>query len=248
VVSDISFGLIGANGASAVGNVGASISNALLGNIGAGSLGALTPSIANALSGVAAAGQVGTVSTGSDTTIALTGVSATGQAGIVAPSTALLLTGASGTAQAGNVGRSVTVGLSGVGASGQVGDLSAGAVSGGGGGYDYPIRKRHVVRVGKRLLEFSSETEAANFLALQEDRKDHNAPAEPVKQQDPPEPIAAPQPSISVPISQLKRMAADHQALDLFKAQIKAMEYAAIMRMYEDWQDEEDVELLLMAL
>jgi hypothetical protein len=116
--------------------------------------------------------------------------------------------------------------------------VQSGAV--GGGGYDDKLKRRYVVKVGNKLIEFKTRAGVENFL------------------QEPPEvPQTAPQPAkvppkkavkAEVPIAEIKRLAPDAKALETFNAQLQQMQFDAILKAYEQWQDDEDVEMLLMSI
>lgn len=109
----------------------------------------------------------------------------------------------------------------------------------GGGGYedDKPKRKkRYVVEVDGKLVAFSSRQMALQALNAGDDAQ----PAQPPKK--------AAQPLFSVSLDDVRKLAAEREALAQFQAQIEKMRYDALLKMYEDWQDEQDIEDLLMAL
>lgn len=95
--------LTGVAGTSAVGTVVPNTSKALTGNAGTSAVGSVTPSTAVALTGVAGTAAAGNVSTGSDVVVGLTGVGATAAVGTLAPSTSVALTGNAGTGQIGTL-------------------------------------------------------------------------------------------------------------------------------------------------
>ena len=96
-----------------------------------------------------------------------------------------------------------------------------------GGGYDdeKPKKKRFVVKVGNKLVEYGSATAALKAL-------DSN----------PPPPIA------EVPIRAIKAQArvfkAEQKIQDLFSQQ----DFAAMFDLYQQMQEEDDVETLLMLM
>jgi hypothetical protein len=118
-------------------------------------------------------------------------------------------------------------------------DASSGAATVGGGGYDddKPKRKkRYVVEVDGKLVAFSSRQMALQALNAGDE-------AQPAQQ-----PKKAAQPLFSVSLDDVRKLAAEREALAQFQAQVDRMRYDALLKMYEDWQDEQDIEDLLMAL
>ena len=95
------------------------------------------------------------------------------------------------------------------------------------GGYG---SKRYIVRVGKKLVEFASEAEAAAALDAQQPEQ---VKAVAVK---------------SVDMKAVKKLAQDRLALDVFQQQLQQMQLEALMRSYEAWQDDQDIEDLVALL
>jgi len=129
----------------------------------------------------------------------------------------------------------------------------SGAASTGGGSYDEPRpkRRRHIIEVDGRLLEFGSKAAAIRYLdSIKPDIADKpdDAPddIQPVISNKPKKPLPAPK--LDIPLAQIEVSAPNTKALEQFKAQLRALEYQAILKAYEDWQDEQDIEILLMAM
>ena len=96
------------------------------------------------------------------------------------------------------------------------------------GGYDdKPKRKRYVVKIDGSLVQFSSKAMAIEAL-------------ERTTEQPEVKPIA------TVPIQAIKELAIERQADDVFQKHLDAMKYLALLALYEQWQDEQDIEDLLM--
>lgn len=98
--------------------------------------------------------------------------------------------------------------------------------------------KRYVVEVDGKLVAFSSRAEAISAIkepeaAQEEVQKPAEAPAKPL---------------FSVSLEDVRQLAAERQALERFQAQLEAMRYEALLRMYEEMLDEQDIEDLLMIL
>jgi hypothetical protein len=120
-------------------------------------------------------------------------------------------------------------------------DVSNGTdgIQSGGGGYDDDKpkkKKRYVVEVDGKIQVFASAQSANNALER----------AKPEEAQ--PKKVRKPVPVKTVKVDDLKDMAREREALDLVNQQLAQMQYEKLLRMYEDWQDEEDIEALLMAI
>jgi hypothetical protein len=63
-----------------------------------------------------------------------------------------------------------------------------------------------------------------------------------------PKKVRKPVPVKTIKVDDLKDMAREREALDLVNQQLAQMQYEKLLRLYEDWQDEEDIEALLMAI
>ena len=93
------------------------------------------------------------------------------------------------------------------------------AVEGGAG--EYPKKKKYVVKVGDKLVQFSDIRMAMEL---------------------------ANEPELEVPIKALKAKAKVHKVEAVVKEVLKQKDYAQALKLYEDMQDEEDVEMLLLSL
>ena len=96
------------------------------------------------------------------------------------------------------------------------------------GGYDSKRKKRFVVKVGNRLVEYGSAQAAAKALDQTE--------------------AEVPQPIAEVPIRTIKAQAkvfkAEKKVQDLFTQQ----DFAAMLDLYQQMQEEDDAEALLMLM
>lgn len=129
----------------------------------------------------------------------------------------------------------------------------SGAANTGGGSYDEPRpkRRRHIIEVDGRLLEFGSKAAAIRYLDnikpdIADKPDDTPDDIQPVVSNKPKKPLPAPK--LDIPLAQIEVSAPNTKALEQFKAQLRALEYQAILKAYEDWQDEQDIEILLMAM
>jgi len=113
----------------------------------------------------------------------------------------------------------------------------------GGGSSTSGARKRYIQRVGNRLVTFSSAAAAIEALEAETARKATTQPVEVEELADEPLPEA-------VPVAQIKRAAKawgeEKKVLALFR-QRDFGEILALYRVMQQWQDEEDLEVLLMA-
>ena len=101
------------------------------------------------------------------------------------------------------------------------------------GGYDdKPRKKRYVVKVDDQLIVFTSKQAALQALDL--DKTDQT--------------VEVQKPLITVPLENVKALASEREALALFKKRLDLMQYEALLKKYEQWQDEDDIEMLMMAL
>jgi hypothetical protein len=109
----------------------------------------------------------------------------------------------------------------------------------------YKPKKRHVVNLDGNLLIFSSKQDALSYLNSQVDVKvsvkQENALAS-VKTA----PTVIPSVKEQVSLSDIRKMAEDRQALQQFNNQLRRMQYDALIKAYEEWIDEDEIELLLM--
>jgi len=114
----------------------------------------------------------------------------------------------------------------------------------GGGSSTSEARKRYIQRVGNRLVTFSSAAAAIEALEAETARKATTQPVEIEAPADEPLPEA-------VPVAQIKRAAKawgeEKKVLALFR-QRDFGEILALYRVMQQWQDEEDTEVLLMAI
>lgn len=104
------------------------------------------------------------------------------------------------------------------------------------GWYDAkPIRrkKRYVVKINGSLVQFSSKALAIEAL-------------EALDALDKPIDTAQITPVNSVPIEVIRELAIERQADDVFQKHLDAMKYKALLALYEQWKDDQDVEDLLM--
>ena len=101
-------------------------------------------------------------------------------------------------------------------------------------------RKNYVIEIDGSLYQYSSKAKAIQ--ALEQARKpDVIAPSE-LKPA-----VIAPKPLAVVPITAIKEMATDRQADKVFENHLHAQNYTLLLSLYEQWQDDQDIELLLMA-
>ena len=196
-----------------------------------------------AVSGKSAAVAFNRKLSGSAGSYTVTGVSA--NATYAADPVAYTLSGLSGsysvTGQAANAvyasgSGSVAYALSGLSGSYLIAGNDAVAVWSGasvGGGYDDKKKKKYVVRVGDKLMVFSREADALNALPKKNipQKKGNVVPEE------------------QVALPEIKAIAQSFKALPDYGAMLRARQYEQLINFYEtlQQQDEEDVELLLMA-
>lgn len=114
-VTDLTTGLSGNAGTSAIGSLAQSRGVATSGNAATASLGSLSPSLSFTLAGNAATSAIGTltVSVSGPVTLELTGVGATGAVGALTPSVGLAASGNSTSTSIGSMAVSITTGVSG---------------------------------------------------------------------------------------------------------------------------------------
>lgn len=105
------------------------------------------------------------------------------------------------------------------------------------GGYGDTRKKRYVVEVNGRLVEFSDANAATQALNVTAPVAAQKAA---VKRKAKPA-----QPLFSVSLEDVRKLAAEREALDVYKAQLAQMQYESLLRQYEVWQDEQDIEDLL---
>lgn len=108
-------------------------------------------------------------------------------------------------------------------------------------------KQRYVVKVGNKLHEFGTAQEATDAMEVDARLKRKNAAAE-IK---PVDEVAAPKPVAEVSIAEVKTLAKTYQAENRIQDLFKQQDYSQMLRVYEalrQQQDDEDVELLLMAL
>ena len=125
-------------------------------------------------------------------------------------------------------------------------DLSwSGEKKGGGYDYDKPKKKRFVVEKGGKLHVYSSSRAAINALDGG-DKSQAETVGSSVAPKAQTETVSAPDQSVD--LSAIEALARDRQALEHYKAQLAQMQYEALLRLYEDWQEEQDIEDLLAIL
>lgn len=107
-----------------------------------------------------------------------------------------------------------------------------------GGGYDdEPKRKkRYVAKVGDRLVSFARKQDAIDAALRTE--SDEEKPTLPEQK------AAAETPAV-FPLQEIERLARERDALDVYKQRLQQMQYEALLRQYEDWQDEQDIDDIL---
>lgn len=117
------------------------------------------------------------------------------------------------------------------------GAASAGVVGGGAGDYDdKPKRskRRYVVEIDGRLHAFSRKADALQALNS----------SQPAKSQKKAAPVEA-KPVVTVSLQEIKQLADQRQQVAQYEAQLQAMRYEALLRLYEEMRDEQDIEELL---
>lgn len=230
--------LSGVTGTGSVGSVSAASpgSAALTGVTGTGSVGTVLPSSVVAQTGISATGSAGTV--GPANTDGATGNTGTGSAGTTGVSTVVALSGTTGTGSAGTVSvqsSDVTLALSGVSAAGSVGSVAASggnAASTGGGSYGGRQKQKYIVKHGDQLLVFTDKQSAIAVLTAQ---------ASPKKKQ---KPLPKPDEAVSVPV--IKEMTETRGQIDQFTTDLDSKRYEALVALFEQMRDEEEIELLLL--
>jgi len=157
---------------------------------------------------------------GQNVTIALSGVSIAGSVGTLTPSQGVViaLSGVGTVGSIGSIGAAYIASLTGSSAGGFAGAVSTGSLGGAG---DYPKKKKYVVKVGDKLVQFSDPRMAMEL---------------------------ANEPELEVPIKALKAKAKVHKVEAVVKEVLKQKDYAQALKLYEDMQDEEDIEMLLLSL
>lgn len=111
----------------------------------------------------------------------------------------------------------------------------------GGADYDKPKKKRrYVVEVDGKLIAFANKADA--LAALNQQDADDTPEVETAK------PANTPAPLFSVSLEDVRQLAAEREALQKFQKQLQAMRYEALLRMYEEMRDEQDIEDLLMLI
>jgi hypothetical protein len=115
----------------------------------------------------------------------------------------------------------------------------------GGGGYDddkTKRKKRYVVEQDGKLLVFSSRQAAyraldqAGSVSEAPNRQDAKKAHEAVKVQAP---------EVTIALDQIRALAAERHALEVFQQQLARMQYESLLRHYETWRDEQDIEDIL---
>ena len=113
------------------------------------------------------------------------------------------------------------------------------------GAPDYNLKRRHVVNLDGNLLIFSSKQDALSYLNAQSDAKvsesKENALAS-VKTASTDIPAVKEQ----VSLADIRKMAEERQALQQYNNQLRLMQYDALIKAYEEWIDEDEIEILLM--
>jgi hypothetical protein len=120
------------------------------------------------------------------------------------------------------------------------------AGTGGAPGYDGKVKKKFIVRKGDRLLVFTKESDALTVLASS------NEPQEIPKPE-----VKAPKRKVvrevieraeeEVPIQYVQEIAQRQGQDETVQRLLAAAQYAALMSLLTQMQDEEDVEMLLLA-
>lgn len=127
--------------------------------------------------------------------------------------------------------------------------FSAGSASAVAGGYDDKKKKRYLVRVGNQLLSFSREEDAINALVTDSPTKQY--PAKKAKKQKAvtvEKPTQA-KPDESFNLNHLLELARMYNEQQQYETLLRNRQYEAAIALYEALmqQEEEDIELLLMA-
>ena len=126
-------------------------------------------------------------------------------------------------------------------------DASVSVVSNGGADYG-KTKKRYVVRVDDKLLSFTNKQAAINYLDSVNTKTQKQEEVPPQAQEIAQEAIHSEVlPEITIDIEAIKAMAQQREALSQLQNQLRRMQYEAILKAYEQWLDEEEIELLLMA-
>lgn len=109
----------------------------------------------------------------------------------------------------------------------------------------YKPPKRHVINHNGELIAFRSKDDAIAFLNAQGDAK--ILVAKEVKPQAIKSAKEAPiNAEISISLDEIRLMAERHQALTQFQNQLRRQQFEALIKAYEMWVDEDEIELLLM--
>jgi hypothetical protein len=214
-------------------------SDALTGVNSLGTLGTVAPNITVALSGIASAGALGTLLPA--TQQALTGVSSTGATGTILPDMQIPLVGVSSVGATGFLAApagDITIALTGVSSQGALGSLTPIAQES--GGYEDKKKKKYIVEKNGRLLVFSSKSAALHV--LNDTPKIATVAEKVVKKVT----LAKPEQIIDLPV--IQEYAEVTGMIEQYNSAYNSQHYEALIAMFEQMQDDEDIELLLLSL
>lgn len=135
----------------------------------------------------------------------------------------------------------------------QSGEASTSSSTTGGGSYGGgKAKRRYYAQIGGKLVAFGSAAAAAS--ALDEDEQVEVAPANRHERRE----LAAATRKAAealgeavqavevVPLEEVLRVAADEAARQQMQQFLRAQEYQSLMRVYAEWQDEQEIEELLL--
>lgn len=120
--------------------------------------------------------------------------------------------------------------------------LDASGTAGTAAGGSYGGKRKYVVKVGNQLMVFAKEADAANALPKPEKK---NIPAKRGKK--PVEAKEAPKPDVAISLDEIKRQADLTQMRAEVDRLLEMRRYEALISLYEEMVDEEEVEMLLLA-
>jgi hypothetical protein len=114
-------------------------------------------------------------------------------------------------------------------------------------------RRRWVVRVGKRLVEYATAAEAIAAAEALRDAEIEKAKPKPAASKKPAKKPEAPvedipEPEQSVYLDKIKALAKQYDEMAAYQRAMERQQYADVLALFERLQDEEDVEQLLLSI
>lgn len=132
-------------------------------------------------------------------------------------------------------------------------DDASGDNGDGGGSASRHKRRRWVVRVGKRLVEYATAAEAILAAEALRDaelaqQQEAQQPKKKAASKKPAKPVDAPSPEFAVSLERIKALAKQYDEMSAYRAAMERQKYEDAIELFERLQDEEDVEQLLLSI